>query len=110
VGHDDLGNICGLGSFAYDSAGALELCIVKVNMFYDDMNCTRVTSTITHEIGYCIGVFKHTTDGGLIDENANGSREIISTITVILGLLYTIAPGTASVTNCSPDVPAARIS
>ncbi len=64
MGHDDLGNICGLASFAYDSAGALELCTVKVNMFYDDMNCTRVTSTITHEIGYCIGVFKHTTDGG----------------------------------------------
>jgi len=110
MGHDDLGNICGLASFAYDSAGALELCIVKVNMFYDDMNCTRVTSTITHEIGYCIGVFKHTTDGGLIDKNANGSREITSTVTVMLGLLYTIAPGTASVTNCSPDVPAVRIS
>ena len=110
MGHDDLGNICGLASFAYDSAGALELCTVKVNMFYDDMNCTRVTNTITHEIGYCIGVFKHTRDGGLIDENANGSREITSTVTVMLGLLYTIAPGTASVTNCSPDVPAARIS
>ena len=64
MGCDDLGNICGLASFAYDSAGALELCTVKVNMFYDDMNCTRVTSTITREIGYCIGVFKHTTDGG----------------------------------------------
>ena len=79
-------------------------------MFYDDMNCTRVTSTNTHEIGYCIGVFRHTRDGGLIDENANGSREITSTVTVMLGLLYTIAPGTASVTNCSPDVPAVRIS
>ena len=110
MGHDDLGNICGLASFAYDSAGALELCTVKVNMFYDDMNCTRVTRTITHEIGYCIGVCKHTTDGGLIDENANGSREITSTVTVMLGLLYTIAPGTTSMTNGSPDVPAARIS
>ena len=59
-------------------------------MFYDDMNCTRATNTITHETGYCIGVFKHTADGRLIDENANGSREITSTITVILGLLYTI--------------------
>ena len=64
MGHDDLGNICGLASFAYDSAGALELCAVKVNMFYDDMNCARVTRKITHEIGYCIGAFKHTTDGG----------------------------------------------
>jgi hypothetical protein len=110
MSHDDLGNIRGLASFAYDSAGALELCTVKVNMFYDDMNCTRVTSTTTHEIGYCIGVFKHTADGGLIAENAKGSREITSTVTVMFGLLYTIVPGTASVTNCSPDVPAACIS
>ena len=68
------------------------------------MNCTRVTSTITDEIGYCV------TDGGLIDENANGPKEITSTVTVMLGLLYTIAPGTESVTNCSPDVLAACIS
>jgi hypothetical protein len=52
------------------------------------MNCTRVTSTITHEIGYCV------TDGGLIDENANGLKEITSIVTVMLGLLYTVAPGT----------------
>jgi hypothetical protein len=94
MGHDDLGNICGLASFAYDNAGALELFIIKVNMFYDDMNYTRVTGTITHEIGYCIRAFKHTTDGGLIDENANGPKEITSTVTVLLDLLYAIAPGT----------------
>ena len=62
-------------------------------MFYDDMNCIRVTSTITHAFGYCIGVCKRATDEGLIDENANGSREITSTVTVMLGLLYIIAPG-----------------
>jgi hypothetical protein len=33
MGHDDLGNICSLASFAYDSASALELCTMKVNMF-----------------------------------------------------------------------------
>ena len=64
MGYKDLGNVCGLASFTYDSAGALEWCTVKVNFFHDDMNCARVTDTITHEIGYCIGAFKHTTDGG----------------------------------------------
>lgn len=63
--HDDLGNICGLASFAYDSAGALELCAMEVKMFHDDMNCTPVISAITHEIGHCIEVVKHTR--GLID-------------------------------------------
>jgi hypothetical protein len=64
MGQDDLGNICDLASFTYGSVSALKLCTAKVNMFFGDMNCTRVTNTIPHEIGYCIGVFKHTTDGG----------------------------------------------
>ena len=59
--------ICGLARFTYDSAGALEWCTIKVNIFHNDMNCARVNDTITHEIGHCVGVFKHTTDGGLMD-------------------------------------------
>jgi hypothetical protein len=94
LGYDDLGNICGLASFTYDSAGAVELCAVKVNIFHNDMNCGRVTNTITHEIGHCIGVFQHTNDGGLMDEKADGSGEITSAITDMLSLLYSIAPGT----------------
>ena len=94
LGYDDLGNICGLASFTYDSAGALELCTVKVNIFHDDMNCGRVADTITHEIGHCIRVFKHTTDGGLMDEKADGSSEITSSVAAMLGLLYSLAPGT----------------
>ena len=97
MSYDDLGNICGLASFTYDGAGALEWCAVKVNIFYDDMNCTRVTDTVTHEFGHCIGVFKHTTDG---------SSEIESSVTAMLGLLYTLAPVPTSVTNCSRDGPA----
>ena len=94
LGYDDLGNTCGLASFTWDSAGALEWCTVKVNIFHDDMNCAQVTDTITHEIGHCIGVFKHTTDGGLMDEKSDGSSEITSSVTEMLGLLYTLAPGT----------------
>ena len=93
LGYDDLGNICGLASFTYDSAGALEWCTVKVNIFHDDMNCGRVTDTITHEVGHCIGVFRHTTDGGLMDEKADGSSEITSSVTAMLGLLCNLAPG-----------------
>jgi hypothetical protein len=94
LGYDDLGNACGLASFTYDNTGALEWCTVKVNMYHDDMNCAQVTDTITHEIGHCIGVFKHTTDGGLMDEKADGSSEITSSVIAMLRLLYTLAPGT----------------
>ena len=58
------------------------------------MNCARVTDMITHEIGHCIGVFKHTTDGGLMDEKADGSSQITSSVSAMLGLLYNLAPGT----------------
>ena len=94
MGYKDLGNVCGLASFTYDSAGALEWCTVKVNIFHDDMNCARVTDTITHEIGHCIGVFKHTTDGGLMNEKADGSSAITSSVAAMIGLLYSLAPGT----------------
>ena len=94
LGYDDLGNICGLANFTYDSADALEWCTVKVNIFHDDMNCSRVTDTITHEIGHCIGVFKHTTAGGLMNEKADGSAEITSSVAAMIGWLYSLAPGT----------------
>ena len=48
MGYDDLGNICGIASFTYDSTGALELFTVKVNVFYDDMNWLLHRGVQTH--------------------------------------------------------------
>jgi hypothetical protein len=93
LSYDDLGNICGLASFTYDSAGALERCTVKVSILHEDLNCARVTDTITHEMGHCIGVFKHTTDGGLMNEKADGSSEITSSVTAIRDQLLARRPG-----------------
>ena len=57
------------------------------------MNCARVTDTITREIGYCNGVLKYTTDGGLMDQKPDGSREIISFVAAMIGLLYDTCAG-----------------
>ena len=92
--YDDLGNICGLSSFTYDSTGTINLCQIEINILHNEMNCSLTTDTITHEIGHCIGVFKHTRDGGLMDEKASGSRDISSAVTDMLNLLYALAPGT----------------
>ena len=86
LGYDDLGKICGLSSFTYDSAGIINLCQIEINILHNEMNCSLTTDTITHEIGHCIGVFKHTRDGG--------SRDISSAVTNMLNLLYALAPGT----------------
>ena len=93
LGYEDLGNICGLSIFTYDSAGKIERCTVKINILHNEMNCGLVTDTLTHEIGHCIGVFKHTRDGGLMDEKASGSSDITSPVLDMLALLYTLAPG-----------------
>ena len=94
LGYDDLGNVCGLSSFTYDSAGTINLCQIEINILHNEMNCSLTTDTITHEIGHCIGVFKHTRDGGLMDAKASGSRDISSAVTYMLNLLYALAPGT----------------
>ena len=94
LGYDDLGNICGLSSFTYDTAGTINLCQIEINILHNEMNCSLTTDTITHEIGHCIGVFKHTRDGGLMDAKASGSRDISSAVTNMLNLLYALAPGT----------------
>mgnify|MGYP001479499542 CR=1 FL=1 len=94
LGYADLGNICGLSSFTYDSAGKMEWCDVEINILHNEMNCGLVTNTITHEIGHCIGVFKHTRDGGLTDKKARGSSDISPAVIDMLKLLYALAPGT----------------
>ena len=49
---------------------------------------------MTHEIGHCIGVFKHTADGGLMDATAAGTSDITSPIRNMISLLYSLSPGT----------------
>ncbi len=94
LGYDDLGNLCGLASFTYDSAGTIKSCQIEINILHNEMNCGLTTNTITHETGHCIGVFKHTRDGGLTDKRARGSSDISSAVTDMLKLLYALAPGT----------------
>ena len=94
LGYDDLGNICGLSSFTFNSAGKIQWCTIKINSFHDQMNCGRVVDTITHEIGHCIGLFKHTADGGIMDAKARDVSDISSPVMGMFNLLYAIPPGT----------------
>lgn len=94
LGYDDLGNVCGLASFSFNSAGKIQWCTIKINSFHDQMNCGRVADTITHEIGHCIGFFKHTADSGIMDTKARDVSDISSPVMGMLNLLYSIAPGT----------------
>ena len=93
LGYDDLGNACGLSSFVYDSAGRMETCTIKISNKHEPLDCGKEADTVAHEIGHCIGIFKHTSDGGLMDETAEDSTEITSAVKNMMGLLYALSPG-----------------
>ena len=94
LGYDDLGSACGFSSFAYDSAGRMESCTITISNKHESLGCGRESNTVAHEVGHCIGIFKHTSDGGLMDEKAEDSHEITSTVKDLISLLYSLSPGT----------------
>ncbi len=48
------------------------VCEIRINTNHDLMACGTEADTMTHEIGHCIGVFEHTSDGGIMDATAAG--------------------------------------
>lgn len=50
--------------------------------------CGSITSTITHEVGHCLGILAHTSDGGLMDATASGSTTISNGVKRMLDVLY----------------------
>ena len=50
--------------------------------------CGSVASTITHEVGHCLGILAHTQDGSLMDATANGSTTISKDVRRMLDVLY----------------------
>ena len=61
---------------------------------HEPLGCGKESDTVAHEVGHCIGIFKHTSDSGLMDEKAEGSTEITSTVKDMISLLYALSPGT----------------
>lgn len=49
---------------------------------------------LTHEVGHCLGIHEHTSDGGLMDPGSAASNTITTPVKNMLGLLYSLPPGT----------------
>jgi hypothetical protein len=86
-------NACGWASWWYYSSGEMGVCEIRVNTNHDLMACGTEADTMTHEIGHCIGVFEHTSDGGIMDATAAGSSVITTPVRKMIGLLYSLSPG-----------------
>jgi len=50
--------------------------------------CDSVENTLRHEIGHCLGILSHTSDGTLMDPTSNNSDELPNYIKRMLEVLY----------------------
>ena len=96
AGYDDIAARCGVASVRYWDTGEMESCRIRINSAHANMNCGSLADTVTHEVGHCIGVFKHTTDGGLMDATTACAPDcdITSPVKNMIRLLYSLSPGT----------------
>tara|TARA_Y100000588_G_scaffold51502_1_gene48487 strand:- start:2041 stop:2862 length:822 start_codon:yes stop_codon:yes gene_type:complete len=96
VGHTNggwSGNICGMAGYRYRSSGHIVACKVTMNPSSDCRQYEVEQNIMTHEIGHCIGLFKHTSDGGLMDRIVR-NHVFTSTVRNMINLLYSLKPGT----------------
>jgi len=88
---------CGLASsLTNQSSGEIVDCDITINAnFYSDSFCKNenLATVVTHEVGHCLGHFKHSTNGGLMDAGSNASDNITTSANMI-NLLYSIPAGT----------------
>ena len=85
---------CGWAQTVWWSNGEIAYCTIYINYWINYMNCKNEGHTMTHEVGHCLGMQGHSSDGGLMDPTAAGSSEITSPVQNFFNLLYALPPGT----------------
>ena len=87
------GNTCGYASWSFWGDGRLATCKIKMNPSASCKSRPLEQNIMTHEIGHCIGIFKHTTDHGVMDAIV-GNSTFTSPVRRMITLLYSLPPGT----------------
>jgi hypothetical protein len=88
---------CGRASYFDYSDGIKRECAVTIKYdFYSDPFCKNedFLMVLTHEVGHCLGIHEHTTDGGLMDQGSDATYPITTPVKNMLSLLYSLPPGT----------------
>ena len=96
---------CGWSRTAWRSNGEIAWCRIWINTVeHQRGRCGTVASTITHEVGHCLGIQGHTADGGLMDATAAGADVITPQASRALAVLYALPAGSAvSTTSRAPS-------
>jgi hypothetical protein len=88
---------CGRAATILWSDGITRSCEITINSnFYYDSFCKDhdLGTVVAHEVGHCIGFWKHTDEGGMMDIGSKATNVITNNYTGMLSLLYSLAPGT----------------
>lgn len=75
-------HICGVAWVNADKKSNIRSCKIQLNLdLHRDGRCGTVQSTITHEIGHCLGIIGHTTNGDLM--SSTGGNGVVSAETAM---------------------------
>ncbi len=70
--------------------------LIRINCAaHQRRQCGTIASTITHEVGHCLGLNTDTTDGGMMDATAAGADVITGQASRALTALYSLPAGSA---------------
>ena len=85
---------CGWSRTAWRANGEIAWCRIWINnALHTHGQCGSIASTITHEVGHCLGIQAHTADGGLMDATAAGADVITGQASQTLAVLYSLPAG-----------------
>jgi hypothetical protein len=85
---------CGWSRTAWRANGQIAWCHIWINSAaHQRRQCGTIASTITHEVGHCLGIQGHTADGGLMDATAAGADVITGQASRALTALYSLPAG-----------------
>ena len=85
---------CGWSRTAWRANGEIAWCRIWINSAaHQRRQCGSIASTITHEVGHCLGIQAHTADGGLMDATAAGADVITGQASRALTVLYSLPAG-----------------
>jgi hypothetical protein len=87
-------NYCGVATPEMWTDGVIRGCRIRINAYHSSLGCGTLASTVIHEVAHCLGFFRHTTDGGLMDAVANNATSANATTWNMVSLLYSLSPGT----------------
>lgn len=86
--------VCGWAQPAWLNNGVMRSCTITLSSEHWTAGIPQYAAAcIKHEMGHCLGILGHTSDGGIMDASINSTR-ITPAVRKGLRLLYSLPPGT----------------